>query len=214
MDNMEFPTRARAVKDKSQRKIFDWTREPRPDHITPFQKFILDVDWEKSPLGPIKQWPIQLRQMVLLIVQDPSPAGEYYLFKYVSRNELIGVAVVYWGDDATIVYNEAYIQLIGQKHPALQGQDPKIEFAEIWDHFEKLLVRQREDAQTTVEANAYLLLFRHGFFGAWFSTSLHFRSSTNWFQRKHISAGSSYLSSVKAAGLWDPMPRLSRLLAK
>jgi len=71
---------------------------------------------------------------------------------------------VYWGDNATIIYNEPYTQLIGRKHPALQGQDPKIEFAEIWDHFERLLAKQRETAETVVEANAFLLLFRHGFF--------------------------------------------------
>lgn len=113
--------------------------------VTPFQQFILDVDWEKSPIGPMKDWPAQLRQMVLLVVQDPAPA------------------VVYWGDEATIVYNEPYTHLIGEKHPALQGQDPSIEFAEIWDHFETLLARQRDTAETTVEANAPLLLFRHGF---------------------------------------------------
>ncbi|PVH76512.1 hypothetical protein DL98DRAFT_592105 [Cadophora sp. DSE1049] len=130
---------------KSRRRLFDWVSEPQLESITPFQRFIMDVDWEKSPLGPMQKWPAQLRQMVLLVVQDPSPA------------------VVYWGDDSTIVYNEAYTKLIGQKHPALQGQDPKIEFAEIWDHFEKLLAEQRETAQTTVEANAFLLLHRHGF---------------------------------------------------
>ena len=68
---------ARARKDNPRRRIFDWISEPRPDNISPFQKFILDVDWEKSPLGPMAQWPAQLRQMVLLVVQDPSPAGEY-----------------------------------------------------------------------------------------------------------------------------------------
>lgn len=34
----------------------------------------------------------------------------------------------------------------------------------IWDHFEKLLTNQRETGQTVVDANAFLLLFRHGFF--------------------------------------------------
>jgi hypothetical protein len=54
--------------------------------------------------------------------------------------------------------------LIGRKHPTLQGQDPKIEFAEIWDQFEKLLATQRETAETIVEENALLLLNRHGFY--------------------------------------------------
>lgn len=77
--------------------------------------------------------------------------------------ELTTEAVIYWGDDATTVYNEAYTKLIGQKHPALQGSDPSIGFAEIWDHFERLLADQRETAQTVVEANTFLLLLRRGF---------------------------------------------------
>ncbi len=67
---------ARARKDNPRRKIFDWISESRLDNITPFQKFILDVDWEKSPLGPMTHWPPTLHQMVLLIIQDPSPAGK------------------------------------------------------------------------------------------------------------------------------------------
>jgi len=127
------------------RKVFDWLSEPYSDDLTPFQKFVVSLDWSKSPLGPIQSWTPQLRQMVLLVMADPTPA------------------VIYWGDENTIVYNEPYTQLIGSKHPALQGQDPKIEFAEIWDHFDKLLATQRETGITTIEANAPLLLHRHGF---------------------------------------------------
>ncbi|CZT53029.1 related to sensory transduction histidine kinase [Rhynchosporium secalis] len=131
--------------NNKRRRIFDWLSHPELESITSFQRFILDIDWNTSPLGPINAWPAQLRQMVLLVIQDPSPA------------------VIYWGDEATIVYNEAYTELIGQKHPALQGQDPRTGFAEIWIHFEKLLTEQRETAETVVEANAFLLLYRHGF---------------------------------------------------
>ncbi len=76
-DNMEGKEVARVRKDNPRRKIFDWISEPRPEHITPFQKFTLEVDWEKSPLGPMIHWPAQLRQMVLLVMHDPTPAGEY-----------------------------------------------------------------------------------------------------------------------------------------
>lgn len=134
-----------ARKRNPQRRIFDWITEPRPENITPFQQFILDRDWQQSPLGPISTWPLQLKQTVLLVVQDQTPA------------------VVYWGDGNTIVYNEPYIQLIGEKHPSLQGQDPKIGFAEIWVHFEELLSNQKETGETVVEKNACLMLHRHGF---------------------------------------------------
>lgn len=53
------------------RPCLDWTRDPPPQELTPFQKFIRDIDWKCSPLGPMAFWPDQLRQMVLLIVADP-----------------------------------------------------------------------------------------------------------------------------------------------
>lgn len=96
------------------RKILDWTRNPPPENLTAHQKFIREVDWSASPLGPMDQWPDQLRQMVLAIVADPNPA------------------LINWGDSQAIVYNEAYIYLIGDKHPGLQGQDPRVGgFAEL-----------------------------------------------------------------------------------
>lgn len=130
---------------QKRRKIFDWLQFPDFETLTPFQRFVIELDWNNSPLGPISTWPSQLREMVLLVMADPTPA------------------VVYWGDEATIVYNEPYIELIGSKHPALQGQDPKIGFAEIWDHFAALLSRQRDTGKTTLESNALLLLNRSGF---------------------------------------------------
>lgn len=98
-----------AASNAPQKKFLDFTRDPSPPNLTPFQKFIRDgVDWQSSPLGPMFSWPAQLRQMVCLIIADPSPA------------------VVYWGrDEVAIVYNEAYTHLIGNKHPGLQGQNPR-----------------------------------------------------------------------------------------
>jgi PAS domain-containing protein len=131
---------------KSGKRIFDWISYPHAVDLTPFQQFTLDVDWSTSPLGPMQSWPPQLRHMVLLVFADPSPA------------------VVYWGDEATIVYNEPYTHLIGDKHPSLQGQDPSVGFAEIWAQFDLLLATQREDGLTRVQDNEFLLFKRHGFF--------------------------------------------------
>lgn len=131
----------------TRRKFHDWTSKNLPlDYpLTPFQRFTRNIDWSRSPLGPMENWPHQLRQMVLLICADPQPA------------------VVYWGKDQTIVYNEAYTLLIGNKHPSLQGQDPKIGFAEIWDHFDKILRTGEETGETHVGDNQMLLLHRYGF---------------------------------------------------
>jgi hypothetical protein len=126
--------------------IVDWTRDPLHENITPYQRFVRDVDWTKSPLGPMAQWSEQLRQYVLLIVADPHPA------------------VVYWGESQAIVYNEAYIELIGQKHPGLQGQDPRIGgFAEIWDQFDEILLEGERTGQTHIGASQLVHLTRHGY---------------------------------------------------
>ncbi len=93
----------------------------------------------------MKSWPAQLRHMVLMVVADHTPA------------------VIYWGDEEVNIYNEAYIPLVGSKHPALQGQHPEIELAEVWDYFGNLLRNQRETGLTVMEQNQPLMLMRHGF---------------------------------------------------
>ncbi|TVY54692.1 hypothetical protein LCER1_G002839 [Lachnellula cervina] len=127
--------RVRARRNKPTRKIFDWISKPCPQDLTPFQKLILDADWDKSPLGPISTWPIQLKQMVLLVVQDHSPA------------------VVFWGDHNAMIYNEHFRPMVGNKHPALQGQDPYLGLPEVWERFDELLATQRETGETILERN-------------------------------------------------------------
>lgn len=128
------------------RANFDWTRDPPPNQLTPFQTFTRNVDWAKSPLGPMSKWPNQLRQIVLLLMADPHPS------------------VVYWGPEQAIVYNEAYVPLIGQKHPNLQGQNPRTGgFAEIWDHFDNVLKTGERTGETHMAARSMLLLNRYGY---------------------------------------------------
>ncbi|KAI9651068.1 hypothetical protein NHQ30_001105 [Ciborinia camelliae] len=128
-----------------RRKIVDWISESRTVGLTPFQEFTLDVDWNKSPLGPVSGWPKQLRSMVLLCFADPKPAA------------------IMWGDDNTTVYNEPFSRLIGYKHPSLQGGVPCIHLAEIWDSYAALIERQRETGEGFIAEDALVLLYRHGF---------------------------------------------------
>ncbi|KAF7859765.1 hypothetical protein EAF04_008844 [Stromatinia cepivora] len=130
---------------KPRPKIVDWISEPSTVDLTPFQQFTLDVDWEKSPLGPMSGWSGQLRSMVLLCFADPEPA------------------VVMWGDYNAIVYNEPYAQIIGHKHPALQGQDPSVAFSEIWDSLDPLIEGTKETGQGFIQQDALFFLDRRGF---------------------------------------------------
>jgi PAS domain S-box-containing protein len=40
---------------------------------------------------------------------------------------------MYWGDDFIAIYNEAYVLLAGEKHPALMGMSYKAAWQELWD---------------------------------------------------------------------------------
>ena len=125
----------------------DWTRDTLPPgfELTPWQRFMRDLDWSLSPLGLMASWPLQLRQMVLLITQDPQPAA------------------VYWSDRHIHIYNEAYVYLLGDKHPALQGKDPHIVLDDVWLMFDAILKESQQIGRAHVGDGQMLLYTRRGY---------------------------------------------------
>ena len=79
-------------------------------------KRIRDFDWGGSPLGPIQGWPQSLKTSVSLMLNSQHPMW-------------IG-----WGEEATFLYNDAYIQVLSlAKHPWALGTPAAKVWAEIWD---------------------------------------------------------------------------------
>src|ERR1700733_14529625 len=60
-------------------------------------------DWSKTPLGPLEIWPQSLRTTVGLVLHSIVPI------------------VLLWGQDGTMIYNDAYSVFAGGRHPALFG---------------------------------------------------------------------------------------------
>ena len=85
MDQPALPARARAPGEPPKRKILDWLSHPNYKDLSDFQQFVVDLDWTKSPLGPISTWTPQLHQMVLLVMSDPTPAAVYWGEENTSR---------------------------------------------------------------------------------------------------------------------------------
>ena len=81
------------------------------------QAFVRDFEWANTPLGPMAEWNSQLVETVSLTLTNTDPAA------------------VFWGSQMTSIYNEAFIQIAGQKHPAMMGDSPANAFAEVWDQF-------------------------------------------------------------------------------
>ncbi|KAF1992547.1 hypothetical protein K402DRAFT_416197 [Aulographum hederae CBS 113979] len=127
-------------------RSFDWIADPPPPNLTPYQKHVRDVDWENSPLGPMSQWPAQLKLMVLLIMADPEPA------------------VVMWGDENTFIYNEAYTPVLGDLHPSAQGK-PGLEIfgPSTWAQVHSFVNGIRETGNAFITPRLSVPLKRYGF---------------------------------------------------
>ncbi|KAM0440948.1 hypothetical protein ACHAPT_000251 [Fusarium lateritium] len=127
------------------RSIFDWTRIPRSESLPPHIKFAQSVDWASTPLGPIEDWPTDLRTMSNLVMGSPHPAA------------------MYWGPQLVIIYNEAYLDIAGRKHPKLMGSCYMEAWPEIWDEIKPVFKSALESGQATMKHENRLFLNRHGF---------------------------------------------------
>jgi len=78
-------------------------------------RLIREHDWAATPLGPSSRWTPQLRTTVANVVNSPVPK------------------VLMWGPEHVMLYNDAYRDIAGAKHPqALGGTVPGM-WPEIWD---------------------------------------------------------------------------------
>ena len=69
-------------------------------------------DWSTSPLGPPESWPQSLRSVVGLLLNSRVPM------------------FVAWGEELGFLYNDAYVAVLGAKHPRALGA----RFDQIWSN--------------------------------------------------------------------------------
>ena len=122
--------------------FFDWTRLPNSPALPRHIQFARSIDWASTSLGPIEDWPGELRSMCNLIMASPHPAA------------------MYWGPDLVAIYNEAYILLAGRKHPQLMGQSYRTAWAEIWDSVEGVFHTATTTGQATMKDDDCLFIQR------------------------------------------------------
>jgi PAS domain S-box-containing protein len=106
-------------------------------------ELIRSKDWSKTPLGPMEQWPKSLHIIVTFILDSPFPM------------------IFGWGSQLTAIYNDAYLPLLGKKHPAL-GKP----FLEVWHEAADIispLVEQALTGESLSFHDAPFTLMRHGY---------------------------------------------------
>ena len=84
-------------------------------------RIISEFDWSKTPLGPIDTWPASLKTTVGLILRSP-------------------VAIVtLWGEQGTMIYNDAYSKFAAARHPRLLGSAVREGWPEVADFNDNIM---------------------------------------------------------------------------
>ena len=105
-----------------------------------------EVDWSATPLGPRDSWPALLRLLVDLCLDSEFPVQ------------------VSWGPDLLMLYNDAYIPLLGvEKHPWALGRPASEVGPHPWPASEERLREVMETGRAYHSGDQGLIINRHGY---------------------------------------------------
>jgi hypothetical protein len=129
---------------RSNAPTIDWTDHLPPKRISPHVAWTRSLDWSETPLGPLSTWSSQLRSVANLVMQDPRPA------------------VVFCGPELVMIYNEAYIELLGGLHPCM-GVSARVALSGVWSTYFEPIITRNIAGETVEQIDTAIHLVRNGF---------------------------------------------------
>jgi PAS domain S-box-containing protein len=108
-------------------------------------KRMKSFDWDNSMLGPVADWSESLKVSVRLVLAAAHPA------------------IIWWGKHLVMLYNDAYIDVAGIKHPYALGQPGNKMWPEIWDTVGPLLNKALEVSESWFEEKSIFYIQRKEF---------------------------------------------------
>ena len=102
-------------------------------------------DWSQTPLGPIDSWSPALLTTVRTMLANRFPL------------------LLWWGPQYISIYNDAYIPILGEKHPWALGQPVRECWKEIWHILQPLIDTPFQGGPATWDDDIFLEINRHGF---------------------------------------------------
>jgi PAS domain S-box-containing protein len=103
-----------------------------------------DYPWEESALGDPRDWPSSLRTACRICLTSRFPM------------------IVWWGPELRFLYNDAYMPLLGDKHPAL-GLSGREVWSEIWNTIGPMLDSVLSTGEATWSEDLLLPMRRHAY---------------------------------------------------
>ncbi len=111
-------------------------------------------DWASTPLGPRDSWPHSL-----VIAVDICINSRFPMF-------------VWWGPERVNIYNDAYVDILGSKHPEAFGRPARDSWSEIWDVVGPQADAVTQRGEATWNERVLLTMQRHGYAeDTWFTWS-------------------------------------------
>lgn len=102
-------------------------------------------NWAATPLGPVSKWPQSLRTAVGICLSSRYPM------------------VIWWGSDLALIYNDAWVPILGpDKHPALGWPGIQV-WPENWHIIGQQLRSVLETGQATFSDDQHLPVKRFGY---------------------------------------------------
>ncbi|TCP36939.1 PAS domain-containing protein [Sphingomonas sp. BK235] len=101
------------------------------------------LDWSRTPLGPRADWPAALRTTVEIMLA--------------SRFAMCAA----WGPELTFLYNDAYAEMLGARHPDALGRPMRTVWPELWDQLTPLIEAAMAD-RPVLERDRYFRMTRNG----------------------------------------------------
>ncbi|ERF75062.1 hypothetical protein EPUS_04844 [Endocarpon pusillum Z07020] len=131
-------------------RTLDWTLPDSCFQTSSHIEWVRNFDWGSTPLGKMRDWSSHLRLAINMVMSDPSPA------------------VLYWGQELTTIYNEAYIPVCRTKHPWALGRSFGDVYSDVENEFgdfpDSVWAHGREQGQATGADERRFVLAMHSEF--------------------------------------------------
>jgi len=108
-------------------------------------RLMRDVRWESTPLGAMSGWPQSLRSAVSICLLSRFPI------------------CLWWGPELVLLYNDAYLPILGNKQPLPMGRPGHEVWAEIWPTIGPMLNGVMATGEATWSDDQLLFIDRSGY---------------------------------------------------
>jgi len=103
------------------------------------------VEWADTPLGARSEWPAELDAAIRTVLASRLPV------------------MLYWGEEFVQIYNDAFLPILGNKHPDAFGRPAAQCWPEVWQTLEPDLRSILAGRHSVLYERQLLFIDRHGY---------------------------------------------------